>query len=45
MLEHFIEFIDSEWIPNYAPAYLETRDRKALAFLPKLLPPPKKDSK
>lgn len=41
MLEHFIEFIDAEWLPNCAPAYLESRDRKALSFLPKLLPPPK----
>jgi len=41
MLEHFIEFIDAEWLPNCAPKYLESRDRKALSFLPKLLPPAK----
>jgi prophage antirepressor-like protein len=41
MLEIFIEFIDEEWLPNHAPAYLESRDRKALLYLPKLLPPPK----
>ncbi len=39
MLEHFIEFIDVEWLPYHAPAYLDTRDKKALAYLPKLLPP------
>jgi hypothetical protein len=41
MLEIFIEFIDVEWLPNCAPSYLESRDRKALSYLPKLLPPPK----
>ncbi|MGD0262493.1 MAG: BRO family protein [Verrucomicrobiota bacterium] len=41
MLEIFIEFIDVEWLPNHAPAYLESRDRKALSYLPKLLPPAK----
>lgn len=40
MLEIFIEFIDDEWLPNCAPKYLESRDRKALSYLPKLLPPP-----
>ncbi len=45
MLPIFIEFIENEWIPHHSEKYLETRDRKALAFLSKLLPQPAKAAK
>lgn len=36
----YAEFIDTVWMLEYAPAYLESRDPIALELLPKLLPPP-----
>ncbi|MBL26026.1 MAG: hypothetical protein CMM50_00550 [Rhodospirillaceae bacterium] len=38
----FIEFVDRHWIPIYAEQYFKKRDRKALSYLPKILPPQKK---
>lgn len=38
----FIEFVETVWLRDYAPNYLGQRDVKALEYLPKLLPPPKK---
>lgn len=42
ILPAYIEFIEVEWLPNYAAGYFKERDPKALEYLPKLLPPPKK---
>ena len=33
----FIEYIETEWLVNCAPNYLEQRDKKALEYLPKVL--------
>ena len=41
MLPLYIQFVDEVWLPQYAEGYLGQRDRKALQFLPKLLPPPR----
>jgi hypothetical protein len=38
----FIEYVDTVWIPESGPQYFKTRDPKALTYLPKLLPPPRK---
>lgn len=38
LISIFIRFVDEVWIPNNAEAYFKDRDRKALDFLPKLLP-------
>jgi len=38
LISIFIRYIDEVWIPNYAEGYFKDRDRKALDFLPKLLP-------
>ena len=37
LLPIFIAFIDNEWLPKYAKTYFEQRDKKALAYLPKVL--------
>jgi hypothetical protein len=37
----FIEYVDTVWISECGPQYFKTRDPKALAYLPRLLPPPK----
>jgi prophage antirepressor-like protein len=37
ILPLFIKFIDEVWLYKYAQKYFETRDRKALDYLPKLL--------
>jgi len=36
----YAEFVDTVWMRDYAPAYLESRDPAALELLPKLLPAP-----
>jgi prophage antirepressor-like protein len=38
----FIEYVDTVWIPECGPQYFKTRDPKALAYLPKLLPAPRR---
>jgi prophage antirepressor-like protein len=38
----FIQYIDTVWLPDCGPQYFKTRDPAALAYLPRLLPPPKK---
>lgn len=38
LLPLFREFLEAEWIPNYAPKYFATRDAAALPYLPKILP-------
>jgi hypothetical protein len=38
----FIEYVDTVWIPECGPQYFKTRDPKALAYLPRLLPAPRK---
>ncbi|WP_299215416.1 Bro-N domain-containing protein [uncultured Aquimarina sp.] len=37
LLPIFIAYIDKYWLPEYASAYFEKRDKKALEYLPKLL--------
>lgn len=37
LLPIFIEFVDEKWIPDHAFPYFEKRDKKALAYLPKLV--------
>jgi hypothetical protein len=32
--------VDTVWIPEHSETYFRTRDVRALAFLPKLLPTP-----
>lgn len=44
LLSLFIHYVEIIWIPKYAAKYLESRDPKALPFLPKLLPPPEAGS-
>ncbi len=39
---YFIEYVDTIWIPECGPQYFKTRDPKALTYLPKLLPTPRK---
>jgi hypothetical protein len=36
----FVEFVDTVWLVDAAPQYFKTRDPKALAYLPQLLPAP-----
>jgi prophage antirepressor-like protein len=38
LLPVFIEFVDTDWIPNRASVYFKKRDPIALDYLPKLLP-------
>jgi prophage antirepressor-like protein len=38
LISIFIRYVDEVWIPKNAEAYFKDRDRKALDFLPKLLP-------
>ncbi|MGN6418280.1 MAG: BRO-N domain-containing protein [Pseudobacter sp.] len=38
LLPAFIKYVDEVWIPNNAEQYFIDRDRKALDYLPKLLP-------
>lgn len=38
LLPIFIKYVDEEWIPKNAEAYFKDRDRKALDYLPKILP-------
>ena len=40
MLPRYLEFVDTVWLPQYSEPYFRTRDPKALAYLPKLLPSP-----
>jgi prophage antirepressor-like protein len=42
LLHLFLDFLDTEWIPNHAPRYFKTRDAAALPYLPKILPSPDK---
>ncbi|BDF93666.1 MULTISPECIES: BRO family protein [Pseudoalteromonas] len=37
LLPIFIQFVDTDWIPNQASRYFKTRDPVALEYLPKLL--------
>lgn len=37
LLPIFIEFVDTDWIPNRAAEYFKQRDPVALIYLPKLL--------
>jgi prophage antirepressor-like protein len=39
---HFIEYVDTVWLPECGEQYFRTRDPKALPYLPKLLPPKRK---
>lgn len=39
---HFIEYVDTVWLLECGPQYFKTRDPKALAYLPRLLPPPRR---
>lgn len=43
LLPTFRRFVMEEWVPNNAEAYFKTRDPLALDYLPKLLPPKKKE--
>jgi prophage antirepressor-like protein len=38
----FVEFVDTVWLVEAAPQYFKTRDPQALAYLPQLLPAPKR---
>ncbi|MEK0160206.1 BRO family protein [Pseudoalteromonas piscicida] len=38
LLPIFIQFVDTDWIPNRASGYFESRDPIALEYIPKLLP-------
>lgn len=38
LLPIFIQFVDTDWIPNRASGYFSSRDPVALEYLPKLLP-------
>jgi prophage antirepressor-like protein len=38
LISIFIRYVDEVWIPKNAEAYFKDRDRKALDYLPKLLP-------
>ena len=38
LISIFIQYIDKVWIPKNAEGYFKDRDRKALDYLPKLLP-------
>ncbi|WP_269543227.1 BRO-N domain-containing protein [Cerasicoccus fimbriatus] len=42
MLPLFIEYVDQVWLREKAQVYFSGKDSKALEYLPKLLPPPKK---
>lgn len=44
VLTAFIEFVDDVWLVEHAAEYFRERDRKALDYLPKLLPAPKRDA-
>lgn len=37
VLPAFIEYVETEWIPNRASGYFGSRDKKALDYLPKLI--------
>lgn len=37
LLPVFIDFIDKQWLPKHAYQYFESRDKDALAYLPKLI--------
>jgi hypothetical protein len=37
LLPVFIDFNYNKWLPKHAHAYFEQRDKKALAYLPKVL--------
>jgi hypothetical protein len=38
LLQLYIEFVDTVWIPDHSREYFRTRDPQALPYLPKLLP-------
>lgn len=38
----FVEYVDTVWIPQHAEEYFKSRDPKALKYIPRLLPSPKK---
>lgn len=38
LLPIFIKYVDEEWIPKNAENYFKDRDKKALDYLPKILP-------
>jgi len=38
VLQHFIEYVETVWIPKRAPDYFKSRAPEALTHLPKLLP-------
>ena len=42
VLPAFIEYVETDWLPNCAAYYFKKRDPGALQYLPKLLPAPKK---
>lgn len=42
-LPHFRQHFTEVWLPNRAMDYFKERDPEALAYLPKLLPPPDQD--
>lgn len=42
LLPHFIDFVDTVWIPEHSERYMRKRDPAALPYLPKLLPSPSK---
>jgi len=44
LLPLFIDYVDNHWIPECAERYFNERDKMALDYLPKLLPPAKKAS-
>lgn len=44
LLHLFLDYVDNHWIPNCAERYFNDRDKKALDYLPKLLPPARKAS-
>lgn len=37
VLPLFIEFVETDWLPNHAERYFKTRDTAALAYLPKVI--------
>ena len=37
VLSIFIEFIETDWLPNHAHRYFKSRDAVALDYLPKLI--------
>jgi hypothetical protein len=38
LLPHFRQFVDTVWTPEHSRDYFKTRDVRAIAYLPRLLP-------